>query len=63
MITVSMDYRLGALGFMVSDQLRQAGALNLGLQDQRLVIGGEALSGTDLLSRDAEWLSTGSSGT
>ncbi|GAA5885699.1 hypothetical protein JCM6882_007533 [Rhodosporidiobolus microsporus] len=34
-IFVTLDYRLGALGFGASPALREAGALNLGLHDQR----------------------------
>ncbi|ORY92403.1 Alpha/Beta hydrolase protein [Leucosporidium creatinivorum] len=35
-IIVTLDYRLGALGFLVSPELREQGALNLGLQDQAM---------------------------
>ncbi|GAA5830784.1 hypothetical protein JCM11251_001073 [Rhodosporidiobolus azoricus] len=34
-IFVTLDYRLGALGFGASPALREAGALNFGLHDQR----------------------------
>ncbi|KAJ3415285.1 hypothetical protein HDV05_005295 [Chytridiales sp. JEL 0842] len=34
-VVVTFNYRVGALGFLASEELRQLGALNLGLQDQR----------------------------
>ncbi|TCD66643.1 hypothetical protein EIP91_001111 [Steccherinum ochraceum] len=36
MIYVSMNYRLAALGFLASKEVKEAGVANLGLQDQRL---------------------------
>ncbi|TCD60884.1 hypothetical protein EIP91_009375 [Steccherinum ochraceum] len=37
-IYVSMNYRLSALGFLASKEVKQAGVANLGLQDQRLAL-------------------------
>ncbi|TFY81776.1 hypothetical protein EWM64_g2235 [Hericium alpestre] len=38
MIYVSMNYRVSALGFLASKEVRAAGVGNLGLQDQRLAL-------------------------
>ncbi|KAI0349899.1 carotenoid ester lipase precursor [Trametes cingulata] len=37
-IVVSMNYRLGALGFLGGKEVKEAGVGNLGLQDQRLAL-------------------------
>ncbi|KAF9049515.1 carotenoid ester lipase precursor [Hymenopellis radicata] len=37
-IYVSMNYRLSALGFLASKEVKEAGVGNLGLQDQRLAL-------------------------
>lgn len=38
-IAVSFNYRIGALGFVASTKAAEAGALNLGLKDQILLLG------------------------
>lgn len=38
MIFVNFNYRLGALGFLATEELRQTGDLNAGLQDQRKML-------------------------
>lgn len=35
---VSINYRVAALGFMASEELRKEGNVNLGLYDQRLAL-------------------------
>ncbi|KAJ3415284.1 hypothetical protein HDV05_005294 [Chytridiales sp. JEL 0842] len=37
-VVVTMNYRLGAFGFLASQQLQQTSGLNLGLLDQRLAL-------------------------
>lgn len=38
MIFVNFNYRVGALGFLATEDLRQTGDLNAGLQDQRKML-------------------------
>lgn len=38
-IAVSFNYRVGALGFLPSARSAQEGILNLGFQDQRVLLG------------------------
>lgn len=38
MIGVSIQYRLGAWGFLASDEVTGSGQTNLGLKDQRLAL-------------------------
>lgn len=37
-VFVNFNYRVGALGFLASEELRQDGDLNAGLQDQRKML-------------------------
>lgn len=37
-VAVSFNYRLGALGFLASSKAKEEGILNLGMQDQRLLL-------------------------
>lgn len=37
-ITVEIQYRLGAFGYLSSDELKERGALNTGLLDQRFAM-------------------------
>jgi carboxylesterase type B len=37
-VAISFNYRVGALGFLASSKAAEEGILNLGMQDQRLLL-------------------------
>ena len=47
MVFVQINYRVGAFGFLASEDIREDGDLNVGLLDQRLSVIQSTLVGED----------------